>query len=129
GGLAMLAITAVFGVDPNGSNTRLWLGFNGFLFQPSEITKVVAVIFFASYLAEKRTLIGNAPLRVGWLTLPPLAYLAPLVLMWGLSMMLLLWQRELGVALLFYRLFLALLCVATGRSYVGVGLLFLCAGA
>ncbi len=129
GGLVVLGITAVFGVDPNGSNTRLWLGANGIYFQPSEITKIVAVIFFASYLAQKRTLIANAPLRVGWLTLPPLAYLAPLVLMWGLSLMLLVWQRDLGVALLFYMLFISLLYTATGRSYVGVGLLFLCLGA
>jgi cell division protein FtsW (lipid II flippase) len=129
GGLAVLVVTIVFGVDPNNSNTRLWLGFGGVYFQPSEITKVVAVIFFASYLAEKRTLIANAQLRFGWFRLPPIPYLAPLVLMWGLSMMLLIWQRDLGVALLFYLLFLGLLYVSTGRAYVGIGVVFLCVGA
>ncbi|HZT07937.1 MAG TPA: FtsW/RodA/SpoVE family cell cycle protein [Chloroflexota bacterium] len=129
GGLLLLALTIVFGIDPNGSQTRLWIGANGLYFQPSEITKVVAVIFFASYLADKRDLITHAPIRIGRLSLPPLAYLGPLVLMWGLSLVLLVWQRDLGVALLFYLIFLFLLYAATGRTYVGVGIAFLCVGA
>src|SRR5207302_156385 len=72
--------------------------------------------------------LANAPLRIAGIAFPPLAYLAPLVLMWGLSMMLLIWQRDLGVALLFYLIFLGLLYMATGRSYVGIGIVFLCLG-
>ena len=128
-GLVVMGLTLVFGVDPNGSGARLWLGYGGFYFQPSEIMKVVVVIFFASYLAEKRALITHSPVRLGRLVLPPLAYLAPLVVMWLLSMALLLWQRDLGAALLFYLVFLALLYASTGRAYVGVGLVFLLVGA
>src|SRR5439155_8002768 len=69
-GLVVMAATMAFGVDPNGSGARLWLGYNGFYFQPSEIMKVVVVIFFASYLAEKRALIAHSPLRMGRLVLP-----------------------------------------------------------
>ncbi len=129
GGLVVMTATMAFGVDPNGSGARLWLGYNGFYFQPSEIMKVVVVIFFASYLAEKRALIAHSPLRVGRLALPPLAYLAPLVMMWLLSMAMLLWQRDLGAALLFYLVFLGMLYASTGRAYVGVGLIFLVVGA
>jgi len=128
-GLLVMGATMAFGVDPNGSGARLWLGYAGFYFQPSEIMKVVVVIFFASYLAEKRALITNSPLRIGRLTLPPLPYLAPLLVMWLLSMALLLWQRDLGAALLFYLVFLAMLYASTGRTYVGIGLVFLVVGA
>jgi cell division protein FtsW (lipid II flippase) len=128
-GLAVMAATMAFGIDPNQSGARLWLGFSGYYFQPSEIMKIVVAIFFASYLAEKRSLITHAPVRIGRLALPPLAYLAPLVLMWLLSMAILVWQRDLGAALLFYLVFLAMLYAATGRTYVGIGLLFLILGA
>jgi cell division protein FtsW (lipid II flippase) len=128
-GVCVLAITIVFGIDPNQSGTRLWLGFGGYYFQPSEIMKIVMAVFFASYLAEKRALITHAPVRVGNISLPPLVYLAPMVAVWMLSMGLLVWQRDLGAALLFYLVFLAMLYVATGRAYLGPGLLFLFVGA
>jgi cell division protein FtsW len=123
-GLAVLGITIVFGVDPNNSGTRLWLGYGGLYYQPSEIMKIVTAVFLASYLAEKRTLMTQ-PLRVGGIPLPPLAYLGPLLVVWALSMVLLIWQRDLGAALLFYAVFLAYLYVATGRPYLGAGLVFL----
>jgi cell division protein FtsW (lipid II flippase) len=128
-GVLALLTTMAFGVDPNGSGMRLWLGYGGLYFQPSEIMKIIMAVFFASYLAEKRLLIAHAPLRVGPLALPPLAYLGPLVAMWLVSMGLLVWQRDLGAALLFYLVFLTLLYAATGRTYVVVGLLFLVVGA
>jgi cell division protein FtsW (lipid II flippase) len=128
-GLVVMTATMVFGIDPNRSGARLWLGFGGYYFQPSEIMKIVVVIFFASYLAEKRALITHSPLRLGRFALPPLAYLAPLVLMWVLSMAILVWQRDLGAALLFYLVFVAMLYAATGRTYIGVALIFLAIGA
>ncbi|MEA2641998.1 MAG: hypothetical protein QOF51_3392 [Chloroflexota bacterium] len=127
-GLTILAGTILFGVDPNGSGVRIWFGFGGYYFQPAEVMKIVLVIFFASYLAEKRLLITHAPPRVGRLTLPPLTYLAPIVTMCLLAMALLIWQRDLGPALLFYLVFLAMLYAATGRRYIGVGLVFLVLG-
>jgi cell division protein FtsW (lipid II flippase) len=128
-GMVGLGVTIVFGVDPNGSGMRLWLGYGGLYFQPSEIMKVLTVIFFASYLAERRQLIAHAPLRLGPLTLPPLPYLGPLLAMWAVSMGLLIWQRDLGAALLFFLVFLALLYAATGFRYVVVGLFLLVIGA
>jgi cell division protein FtsW (lipid II flippase) len=127
GGLLLLAITIVFGIDPNGSGTRLWLGFNGLYYQPSEIMKVVTAVFLASYLAEKRSLMTR-PFRVGRIPLPPLPYLGPLLAVWSFSMVLLIWQRDLGAALLFYAVFLSFLYLATGRPYLGVGLVFLAVG-
>jgi cell division protein FtsW (lipid II flippase) len=102
---------------------RLWIGAGGVYFQPSELYKVILVIFLAAYLAEKRELIVLAGWRVGPLRLPPVPYLLPMVAVWLLSLGLVVVQRDLGAALLFFGIFLALLYVATERvSYVLAGL-------
>lgn len=123
GGLALLALTLVFGVNPAGSGARLWLGFGGFYFQPSELLKLLMVAFLASYFAEKRPLLTGTFYRVGRLRLPPLPYLGPVLLMWGFSLLLLIWQRDLGAAWLFFAVFLLMLYVTTGQArYVLLGL-------
>lgn len=114
-GLALVALTLLFGVRPSGAGPRLWLGVGPLLFQPSELLKILLVIFLASYLAERRELVAYATLRIGRLRLPPLPYLGPIVFVWGLSMVLLVWQRDLGAALIFFGIFLAMLYVASNR--------------
>jgi cell division protein FtsW (lipid II flippase) len=122
GALLVLA-TFALGVDLNGSGMRLWFGMGGLYFQPSELFKVLLVIFLAAYLAEKRELLMLAGQRLGPLRLPPLPYLLPLVAVWLLSVGLVVVQRDLGAALLFYGIFLALLYVATARlDYTLAGL-------
>jgi cell division protein FtsW (lipid II flippase) len=129
-GLALVALTFVFGRHPSGAGPRLWLGIRSFLFQPSEILKVLLVVFLAGYLDEKRELIARATYRLGPFRLPPLPYLGPLLIMWGLSMLLLVWQQDLGAALLFFGLFLAMLYIASSRgSYVLGGLILFAMGA
>lgn len=129
-GILLVVSTFVLGVDPNNSGARLWLGFGGVYFQPSEILKVLLVVFFASYLDDYRELLAYAGPRVGPLTLPPLPYLAPLGGMALLSLLVLLLQRDLGAGLLFFGVFLAMLYVASGRaSYVLLGLALFAVGA
>ncbi|MDY7042454.1 MAG: FtsW/RodA/SpoVE family cell cycle protein [Chloroflexota bacterium] len=121
-GLALLSLTLLFGVNPSGYGARLWLGLSGAYFQPSELLKIVLVVFLASYLGEKRELLAVSGTRVGPWRLPPLPHLGPLLLMWGFSVVLLGWQRDLGAALLFFGTFLAMLYAATGREvYVWLG--------
>lgn len=128
-GLFLLALTLVFGVNPAGEGVRLWLGLGGFYFQPSELLKLLMIVFLASYLAEKRHLLSLASVRLGHWQLPSPAYLGPMLLMWSFSLLLLAWQHDLGAALLFFGAFLAMLYVATGRSqYVWVGLLLFLGG-
>lgn len=128
GGLVL--VTFFLGVDPNGSGARLWLGAGGVYFQPSEIFKVLLVIFLASYLAERRELLALAGRRVGPIHLPPPPYWLPLVVVWLLSLGLLVIQRDLGAALLFFGIFLALVYAATGRlDYLLGGLGLFAAGA
>jgi len=90
---------------------------------------VLLAIFFAGYLDERRELLTDSVYRVGPLKLPPLPHLLPLLVMWGLSLLLLIGQRDLGTAMLFFGVFLALLYVATGRKrYVAAGLILFLLG-
>lgn len=111
------------------SGVSLWYNLRLFQFQPSEIVKVLLVIFFASYLDERRDLLASE-YRLGPLKLPPLPYLAPMLLMWGFSILLLVVLRDLGDALLFFGIFLAMLYAVTGRAlYIWVLGAFFAAGA
>lgn len=131
-GLLLLSATLVFGVNPSGDVTapRLWLGFRVLFFQPSEILKLLLIVFLASYLAEKREIMADAGIGVGRWHLPSLPYLAPMLLMWGFCMVLLIWQRDLGAASLFFIIFLAMLFASTGQNlYVLAGIVMLAGGA
>lgn len=122
-GLVLIGATFIFGVDPNNSGVNLWFNFGFFLFQPSELLKIILVIFMASYLNQHREVVAGG-YRLGPLTLPPLPYLVPLVGMWGIAMSTIVFQRDLGAALLLYGVFLAMLYAATGRAwYVLAGLI------
>jgi len=127
-GLVVLALTFVFGSEVNGTRLTLQIGPLGG--QPSELLKVILVVFFAAYLAENRALLTDARVRVvGSLTVPPLPYLAPIGAMLALALGIVVIQRDLGAALLFYAVFLALLFLATGRlADVLLGLLLFGAG-
>jgi cell division protein FtsW (lipid II flippase) len=127
--MVLVALTLFFGLDPNGSGQRLWLGTRSLAFQPSEMLKVLLVVFLAGYLVDKRELLTTHVVRIGPLRPPPLPYLAPMLAMWGLSLALLIVQRDLGAAILFFGLFLVMLYVAVGRAwYVLAGLALFLAG-
>lgn len=128
-GLGLTVATFFFGTDPNGSGVKVWFNFGFFLFQPSELLKIILVVFMASYLNEHREVVAGG-YRLGPVSLPPLPYLVPLMGMWGIAMGAIVFQRDLGAALLLYGVFLAMLYVATGRGfYVLFGALAFIAGA
>jgi cell division protein FtsW (lipid II flippase) len=119
-GVALLLLTFVFGSDVAGQRLSLTIGpFSG---QPSELLKVILVVFLAGYLSENRPLLIEQDTRLGPLRLPPLPYLAPMVAMWAIALGIVVVQRDLGAALLFFAVFLALVYAATGRiSLVIIG--------
>jgi cell division protein FtsW (lipid II flippase) len=129
-GLVLLAATLLFGVNPSGVGATLWLKipFVGRIyFQPSEILKLLLVTFLASYFADRGRMMAlrtRNPTR-GWI-----AFLAPLFLMWGFCMILLIWQRDLGAATLFFGVFTVLIFLATGdwRYVLGGAILLIIAG-
>ncbi len=123
-GLLLLAATLVLGVNPAGAGPRLWLGVGGTYFQPSETLKLLLVVYLASYLAERRELLVETGVRIGRIRLPSPAYLGPLLVMFGLVVLLLAAQQDLGAAMLLFFTFLAMLYLATGQwGYVVAGLL------
>ena len=125
-GLLLLAATLIFGVNPSGYGAALWLPIpliGQVYFQPSELLKLLLIIFLASYFEEREELL-RVSTRKG--ILGSLPYLAPLLLMWGFCIILLVWQRDLGAATIFFVVFLTLLYLATSeRRYVilGIGLM------
>ncbi|HEX2265272.1 MAG TPA: FtsW/RodA/SpoVE family cell cycle protein, partial [Solirubrobacterales bacterium] len=128
-GIVLLASTMVLGIDPNNSGVRLWLGAGGFYFQPSELLKILLVVFLAAYLDEVRDLLGATDATAGQPLRPSLAHLAPIALIGGICLALMLIQRDLGPAFLFFAVSLAMLYVATGRAlYAGAGLVLFALG-
>jgi peptidoglycan glycosyltransferase len=128
-GLLLLLATFFFGVNPSGRGAELWLPaplLERIYFQPSELLKLLLVVFLASYFDEHR--FRRMTSRRAMLAAE---YVAPLLLMWGFCVTLLVWQRDLGAATLFFGLFVGLLYVATGRAtYALAGIvLLLVAGA
>lgn len=122
----LMVVTMIFGTEVNGA--RLWLDIGPFTIQTSEITKIALVVFLAGYLAENEDLIAST-YRVGPLRLLPIPYLMPIVIMWALSMLVVVAQNDLGTALLFFGILLAMVYLASGKlSYVAVGLVSFGAG-
>jgi cell division protein FtsW (lipid II flippase) len=126
-GVALLLLTFVLGTEVNGQ--RLTLSFGPISGQPSELLKVILVVFLAGYLSENRSLLVEESTRVGPFTIPPLPYLAPMVAMWAIALGIVVIQRDLGAALLFFAVFLLLTYAATGRvAYVVLGILLFLVG-
>jgi cell division protein FtsW (lipid II flippase) len=119
-GLLLLPLLPHLGENINGA--RLWIHVGSFNFQPGEIAKLALAIFFASILVERADLLSRATRRVGrFLVLDP-RYLAPVLAVWGLSLVIFLAENDLGSSFLFFALFIGLLWVATGRAYyLGLG--------
>lgn len=118
--LLLLPLVPVLGRNINGA--RLWVRLGPVTFQPGEFAKVALAVFFASYLVEKRELLSVATRRIGPLSLPDPRHFGPILLAWGVSLVIIMAERDLGSALLFFALFIAMLWVATGRAaYLAVG--------
>lgn len=124
--LILLVSTIIFGRNPSGFATapQLWLGLGSVYFQPSEVMKVIIVAFLASYLGEQTaTLRATEQKQFGdhrRLGLSP-RLIGPMLLMWGLSVVILVWQRDLGTAMLFFVVFLLLLYITSGDIRILIG--------
>ena len=127
-GIVLLVLPMFIGTEIYGS--KLWIKIGGFQFQPGEFAKVLIVLFLAGYLAENRELLSISNRTVLGIKFPRLRLLYPLFIVWGVCLLVVAFERDLGSALLFYTIFLIMLYVATGRvSYVIIGLALLAIGA
>ena len=127
-GIGLLMLPRLLGNPVNGAYLSVHAG--AITFQPAEFSKIAIVIFLASYLRDTRQLLVIGARRFMGLTLPPLKHFGPLIVVWGVSMLLLVFIRDLGSSLMFFGGFLALLYVATSRlSFVTAGLALFAGGA
>ena len=109
--LIFLPRLPVIGEPINGS--RLWIHVGSLQFQPGELGKIALIVFLAAYLRERREVLAQGRLK-DWV---------PLLVIWGAAMLLLFVTNDLGSALLYYGIFLAMVYVATARlSFVAAGL-------
>jgi cell division protein FtsW (lipid II flippase) len=112
---------------------KLWIHFgsgpNAISFQPVEIAKLLLVIFFASYFVEKRELLTLPTRRLGKHLVPDLRSFGPVAVAWACSILVIVFERDVGFSLLLFVLFMAMLWVTTGRwTYVVIGLVMFAAG-
>ncbi|MCB1266501.1 MAG: FtsW/RodA/SpoVE family cell cycle protein [Microthrixaceae bacterium] len=122
-GVLLLILPLLPGIGRSINGARIWVSVGPVSFQPGEFAKIAFAVFFAGYLVERRELLSVATFRVGPFNTPDPKHFAPILLAWGASLVVLIFQRDLGSALLFFLLFVVMLWVATGRvSYLLVGM-------
>ncbi|MDM4763281.1 FtsW/RodA/SpoVE family cell cycle protein [Galbitalea sp. SE-J8] len=129
-GLALLLLPMLpfIGLRINGA--QLWVGIGGARFQPGELAKIALAVFFAAYLVQARDTLSMTGRRILGIRLPRARTLGPLLVVFAVSMLVLIFQRDLGTSLLYFGLFLVVLYVGTGRaSWVVLGLLLFAGGA
>ena len=113
GAIVLLALPALPVIGQTVNGARLWVHFGPLQFQPGELAKIMLIVFLAGYLREKREVLAQGRLKD----------FGPLLVIWGGAMLVLVETNDLGSALLYFGIFLAMLYVATGRAlFVGVGL-------
>jgi peptidoglycan glycosyltransferase len=121
-GIGLLLLPLLPGIGLNINGARLWIHLGSFSFQPGEVAKLALAIFFASVMVERADLLSKGTRRIGrFLVLDP-RYLAPILVAWGLSMVIFQAENDLGSSFLFFALFIGMLWVATGRfTYLTLG--------
>jgi len=105
GAIGLLFMPLLPGIGQTVNGARLWIHFGGLQFQPGELGKVALIVFLAAYLREKREVLAQGRVK-DW---------GPLLVIWGGAMLVLFATDDLGSALLYYGIFLAILYAATAR--------------
>src|SRR6266487_2253304 len=130
-GLILLAIPALLPASLSSVNgAKVWILLGGFSIQPGEFARIALAIFFAGYLVTKRDVLSLAGRRVLGLDLPRGRDLGPVLVIWAASLLILIFESDLGTSALFFGLFIAMLYVATQRtSWMLIGIALFLAGA
>jgi cell division protein FtsW (lipid II flippase) len=125
--LLLLPLVPGLGVEINGA--RIWVSILGQSFQPGEAAKVVMVVAFSSYLVVHREALALAGRRILRVDLPRGRDLGPILVVWLIGMAILVFELDLGAALLFFGIFVVLLFIATERvGWLIVGVLLAAVG-
>ena len=118
--ILLLILPALPGIGQTINGARLWVKVGAFQFQPGELAKIFLIIFLAGYLREKREVLAQGRIKD----------FGPLLLIWGGAMLVLVQTNDLGSALLYFGVFLAMVYAATGRAlYAAAGAALFVGGA
>lgn len=124
----ILLVMPMFFPAVNGA--KIWVSLGPFSIQPGEFAKIIIAIFFSGYLMVKRDALALASRRFMGMYLPRGRDLGPILVIWALSILILVFETDLGTSLLFFGLFVIMLYVATERtSWIVFGLLMSAVGA
>ncbi|MFC7305894.1 FtsW/RodA/SpoVE family cell cycle protein [Streptomyces monticola] len=124
----VLLILPVFFPAVNGA--KIWISLGPFSIQPGEFAKIIIAVFFSGYLMVKRDALALASRRFMGLYLPRGRDLGPIITIWAMSLLILVFETDLGTSLLFFGMFVVMLYVATERtSWIVFGLLMSAVGA
>jgi cell division protein FtsW (lipid II flippase) len=131
GSLVLLILPRVPGLGAQVNGAYLGVHIPGLgVFEPSEFAKIGLAVFLASYLRDTRQVIVMGARRFAGITLPPLKHFGPMLVIWGLAMLIMIVLHDVGSSLMFYGGLIAILYVATGRlSFVVIGLIAFALGA
>ncbi|MFH9969153.1 FtsW/RodA/SpoVE family cell cycle protein [Streptomyces mirabilis] len=131
GALILLLLPLVPGLGANIYGAKIWISIPGLgTLQPGEFAKIILAVFFAGYLMVKRDALALASRRFMGLYLPRGRDLGPILVVWFVSILILVFETDLGTSLLFFGMFVVMLYVATERtSWIVFGLLMSAAGA
>src|ERR1039458_5970685 len=130
-GLVLLAIPALLPASLSSVNgAKVWIIVGGFSFQPEEFAKLALAVFFAGYLVAKRDVLALAGRRVLGIDLPRARDLGPILVAWAASLLLLVFESDVGTSAVFMGLFVSMLYIATSRtSWLLLGFILFVVGA
>jgi cell division protein FtsW (lipid II flippase) len=113
-----------------GTSAKIQVSIGGFSIQPEEFGKLLLAASFASYLVINGKKLSLLTEKWWIFSLPRRRDLAPILVVWALSMLILIFESDIGTSAVFMGLFVAMLYIATGRrSWAILGFLLFVAGA
>ncbi|EEZ92395.1 cell cycle protein, FtsW/RodA/SpoVE family [Mobiluncus mulieris 28-1] len=125
-GILLMMATLIPGLGVKSYGAYISIRILGQSIQPNEFAKLCLAIFFAGYLEYRRDSLAIAGKKILFLQLPRWRDFLPLLVAWLASLALLVAQKDLGVALLMFTIFVAVLYVATDRpSWIIFGALLM----
>ncbi|HEY0934910.1 MAG TPA: FtsW/RodA/SpoVE family cell cycle protein, partial [Trebonia sp.] len=132
-GIFLIAIPALLPSSISGvagTSAKIQVSIGGFSVQPEEFGKMLLAASFASYLVINGRQLSLLTEKWWIFSLPRRRDLGPILVVWVLSMLLLVFEGDIGTSAVFMGLFVAMLYIATGRrSWAVLGLLMFVVGA
>jgi cell division protein FtsW (lipid II flippase) len=132
-GIILLALPALLPAsisEVQGTGAKIQISLGGFTLQPEEFAKLALAVSFAGYLVAKRDVLSLAGRRVLGIDLPRARDLGPVLVVWAVSLLLLVFESDIGTSALFMGLFVAMLYIATQRtSWLLIGFVLFIGGA